>query len=80
MQQEIPSPAEVRQRLEKLSWAEVQALCQKCRAPFTTVWKLRSGETTDPRLETVRAIWPELNKAKGAPEIPAHATEEVDHG
>jgi hypothetical protein len=88
MPQEIPSPADVRQRLEQLSWAEVQTLCHKCGAPFTTVWKIRGGETTDPRLETVRAIWPELQRVpdpswphpQGRPciDVAAPATESIE--
>jgi hypothetical protein len=68
MPSEIPTPAEVRRRLQLLSWAGVQALCKKTGAPFTTVWKLRNGETTDPRLETVYRIWPELPAPEPAAE------------
>jgi len=60
MPNDLPTAAQVRERLQGLSWAQVQQLCRKTGAPFTTVWKLRSGETADPRLETVRLIWPEL--------------------
>ena len=60
MDSDIPTAAEIRRRLLSLSWAEVQELCKKTGAPFTTVWKIRAGDTTDPRLETVRAIWPDL--------------------
>lgn len=60
MNADIPTSSELREKLAALSWAQVQELCRKTGAPFTTVWKIRSGETTDPRLETVRLIWPEL--------------------
>ena len=60
MSKQIPSPAQVRERLAKLGHAQVQALAAKTGTPFTTLWKIRSGETLDPRLETVRAIWAEL--------------------
>ena len=60
MDQAIPPPEEVRRRLELLSWAETQELCKRTGVPFTTVWKLRQGETTNPRIETLRAIWPDL--------------------
>jgi len=71
MQQAIPSPEELRKRLNALSYAEVKALCERRRVPFTTVWKLRSGETEDPRLETVRAIWPDLQATKRSRRTPA---------
>lgn len=71
MANDLPTAAQVRERLQGLSWAQVQRLCCKTGAPFTTVWKLRSGETADPRLETVRLIWPDIAAPKA---------EEVSHG
>lgn len=66
MENAIPSVQEVRERLQDLSWGEVKALCARCNAPFTTVWKLRTGETASPMLETVRLIWPDLQAPKAA--------------
>jgi hypothetical protein len=57
MASEIPSADQVRQRLLAMSWAEVRDLCARTDAPFTTVWKVRCGETTNPGIETVRRIW-----------------------
>ena len=71
MNADIPTSSELRSKLTALSWAQVQELCRKTGAPFTTVWKIRSGETADPRLETVRLLWPELVSADGAPEVPS---------
>ena len=56
----IPSTHDVRERLHELGHAQVQELSAKTGTPFTTIWKIRTGETDNPRLETVRAIWPEL--------------------
>lgn len=70
MQDEIPSAAIVRERLQRLSWSEVQLLCRRTGLPFTTVWKVRTGETSDPRLETVRVLWPSLIAAPSP--APAH--------
>ena len=57
----IPSADQVRARLQGLSHAQVKALAEASAAPFTTLWKIRSGETADPRIETVRSIWPHLD-------------------
>ena len=72
MTTEIPTAAEVRERLQRLSWAQLQQLCRQVGAPFTTVWKLRSGETADPRLETVRLLWPSLSEMKAPQKEAAH--------
>ena len=58
----LPTPEEVRFRLALLSHAQMLALAKTAKAPFTTLWKIRSGETKNPRLSTVCAIWPELVK------------------
>jgi hypothetical protein len=66
MAYELPTVQEIRESLEALSFAEVKSLCEKCSVPFTTAWKLRTGVTTDPRIETVRALWPDLKPPKSA--------------
>lgn len=62
----LPTAGQVRAKLRGLSHAEVKALAARTAVPFTTVWKIRSGETADPRLETVRAIWPDLTTKQDA--------------
>ena len=69
MDTSIPSPEQVRTRLEALGHAGIKALADKTGVPFTTLWKVRAGETSNPRLETVRAIWPELIGTSGAPAV-----------
>ena len=54
----IPSAADVRAALEKLSHAQVGELVERSAVPFTTLWKIRNGETGNPRLETVRQFMP----------------------
>ena len=60
MQTNIPTPADVRGRLELLGHAQMQALARDSGVPFTTLWKIRSGETDNPRLETVRQCYAAL--------------------
>ena len=56
----IPSPEEIAPRLEGFGAKRLTALSEASGVPFTTLLKLRRGETTNPRILTVRAIWPHL--------------------
>jgi predicted transcriptional regulator len=58
----IPSAEHVRHALQALTYAQTAELARISGVPFTTLWKVRSGETTDPRLETVRQFFPLLGK------------------
>lgn len=66
METNIPSAQEVRKRLAKLTRAELTVLAKKTGVPFTTLQKIQRGETEDPRIETVRSVWPELIHAASA--------------
>jgi len=46
----------------------MQVLARESGVPFTTLWKVRSGDTTDPRIDTVRKLYTALPllKAKAA--------------
>lgn len=59
----IPSASDVRQALEVLGHAQMKALAELSGVPFTTLWKVRSGETPNPRLETVRQFMPHIAAA-----------------
>jgi predicted transcriptional regulator len=65
-----PSAADVRTKLQALSSAEVESLARKCGVPVATLVKIKYGQTDNPRIETVRAIWPELIGTEGAPAVP----------
>lgn len=60
---EIPSAEHVRQALKGLTYSQTVALARMSGVPFTTLWKVRSGETPNPRLETVRQFLPRLEEA-----------------
>jgi hypothetical protein len=60
MNHQIPSAADIRSLLCALGHAQMQQMAAVSGVPFTTLWKLRSGETVDPRLETVRSLLPHL--------------------
>jgi predicted transcriptional regulator len=59
----IPSAADVRAKLEPLTNAQLQKLADLSGVPFTTLWKVRAGETKDPRIDTVREFLPHVEKA-----------------
>ena len=56
----IPSALEVRAKLEPMGNDQLQKLAQLSGVPFTTLWKLRSGETANPRIDTVRQFLPHV--------------------
>lgn len=60
----IPTAQEVRDKLATLNRSDVQALAQRSGVPFHTLLKIKSGETENPGLETVRLFWPELSTTK----------------
>ena len=70
MDTNIPSAEEVRATLGKLSMAQVHVLAGLSGVPWTTLRKIRDGETPNPRLETVRQFAPHVTAAMGdkAPE------------
>ena len=54
--QNIPSGDQLRALLEGLDHAQMQRLALVSGVPFTTLWKVRDGSTTNPRIETVRTF------------------------
>jgi len=60
---QIPNAAAVRAVLAKLSHAQMQDLSQRAGVPFTTLWKVRSGETANPGIETVAKFLPHVEAA-----------------
>lgn len=64
MDNTIPSAEQVRQRLQS---SDLQQLADQSGVPFHTLLKIRRGETANPRLETVRSIWPLLAAQPDAP-------------
>jgi predicted transcriptional regulator len=58
----IPSATEIRAALQPYTIGKLMKLSDVCGVPWTTLVKIRNGQTTDPRLETVRAVWPALVK------------------
>jgi len=38
--------------------------------PFTTIWKIRDGTTSNPGMETVRKFWAHIHAVGGATSAP----------
>lgn len=57
MYSEIPSAADVQSRLKQLKVVELEALAVKTGVPEGTLWKIRTGTTANPGLETVRKFF-----------------------
>ncbi len=60
----IPSAQEVRAYLAGLNLAQIQALADSSGTPYTTILKIRNGETGNPGIETVAKFYPPKAKAK----------------
>ena len=58
----FPPIAEVRASLEALGHAGVQKLARVSGVPFTTLWKIRTGITKNPGIETVRQFVPYIHE------------------
>lgn len=60
MNSSIPTAAEVQAQLMRLGHAQMHELSRLSGVPFTTLWKVRAGDTTNPGLETVRKFMPHV--------------------
>ena len=63
MNTSIPSAKDIRQELVSLGTAQLRILAELSGVPFTTLWKVRSGETSNPGVETVRKFRPYIGVA-----------------
>ncbi|WP_342617194.1 hypothetical protein [Rhodoferax sp. GW822-FHT02A01] len=57
---QIPAISGIRTQLAGLSHAQVQQLAIASGVPFTTLWKIRDGTTSNPGIETVRLFFPHI--------------------
>lgn len=64
---QIPSADDVRALLLPYTTGDLMRLAEECGVPWTTLIKVRNGQTANPRLETVRAVWPYLHAATTDP-------------
>ena len=57
MNDSIPSVSDVRDSLSGLTTVQVRAIAEVAGVPFGTIWKIKTGETTNPGIETVRRFY-----------------------
>lgn len=73
----IPPLRMIRNKLGKLTQAQIQKLADDSGVPFSTIMKIRLGITKNPGTETVREFWPLLtaqdDATAGNPQADSHA-------
>lgn len=62
MNPNLPLIQDIRHGLSVLCRAELLALAKDSGVPFTTLWKIRVGETQNPGIETVRLFYAHMQK------------------
>lgn len=60
MNSSIPAAADVQAALKRLDHAQMHELSKLSGVPFTTLWKVRAGDTANPGIETVRKFMPHV--------------------
>lgn len=56
----IPLTLDFKSQLEPLGHAGLQELARISGVPFTTLWKIKTGETANPGIETVKLFAPHI--------------------
>ena len=64
MDKQIPTAAEIRERLSPLTTAQTQALAEASDVPFTTLLKIKNGVTDNPRIDTVQQFYGLIDSVK----------------
>jgi len=68
---QIPLTLDFRAKLEALGHAGLQELSKASNVPFTTLWKIKTGETSNPGIETVKAFAPYIEANRQPEKAPA---------
>lgn len=63
MSDKIPSTETVRGLLQRLRLAEMDRIAVLSGVPFATLMKIRTGQTMNPGIETVRKFMPLLERS-----------------
>jgi predicted transcriptional regulator len=62
MKERLPSTKQVRAMLRPLTLLQVQEVGRSSGVPWTTIYKIKRGETVNPGMDTVRKFLPHLVK------------------
>jgi len=57
----IPAAADIRAKLQPLNRQQLAVLADCCEIPFPTLWKIRTGETPNPGIDTVRKFFDSID-------------------
>ncbi|MGL4651263.1 MAG: helix-turn-helix domain-containing protein [Caldilineaceae bacterium] len=66
MHHSLPDSAQVRAALAPLSLKQLEKLAELSGVPFTTIYKIKRGETDNPGIETVRKFLPHVSLVAAA--------------
>lgn len=73
MQANIPSAKELRELLAPMRYSDIRRISEASGVPFGTLWKVRSGETENPGIETVRSFLAHMDGATATTTMPKQA-------
>ena len=82
MKSQIPPLQDIRQRLQALRFVDLEAVAQRSGVGFGTLMKIRTGQTPNPGIETVRTFIahlpaaPRVKRARRS-RPPTEATQQV---
>lgn len=62
-----PTSAQVRELLAPLTPKQLTKLAELSKVPFTTLYKVRNGETKNPGIDTVHKLLPHVSAALRGP-------------
>ena len=64
---QIPTALQVREALAVLTLKQIEHLAALSGVPWTTIYKIKRGETANPGIDTVRLFLPHVKAATSAP-------------
>ena len=67
----IPTSLQVREALATLTLAQIERLAALSGVPWTTIYKIKRGETDNPGIETVGRFLPHVQSVRDATEVDA---------
>lgn len=63
----MPSAKDIQLKLSEMPTERLRVIAEASGVPFTTLWKIKTGETANPGIETVRRFFPLMDECEAAP-------------
>ena len=57
MNKVMPSAKDIKRQLDAMPSDRLRQIAEAAGVPFTTLWKIKTGETVNPGIETVRRFY-----------------------